>query len=91
LSVGHSRLELISESHNAVLGTKEKQVKTKTEVKWTTIRDNENTITEYHGNLNGYTLRIHRIDAIGLGVVYTFNTFVFDKLSSAKTFAQAGA
>jgi hypothetical protein len=31
--VAHSRLALISESHNAVLGTKENQVNTKTEVK----------------------------------------------------------
>jgi hypothetical protein len=45
LSVGHSRLALISESHNAVLGTKENQVNTKTAVKLPVISGIAFTVT----------------------------------------------
>jgi hypothetical protein len=65
---------------------------TKTTVKYQTVRDSDNNIISYIAINNGYIFgQIYKVDAIGLGVVFTFNGFVFDTLKAAKQFAQAGA
>jgi hypothetical protein len=65
---------------------------TKTTVRYQTVRDSDNNIVQYIAINEGYVFgTIYKVDAIGLGVVFTFKGFVFDTLKSAKQFAQAGA
>lgn len=61
-------------------------------VKWTTVRNSENAIVEYHTNIKNVDFKIEKVDAIGIGTCYTLNSFVFDTVKSAKNFvAKFGA
>jgi hypothetical protein len=61
-------------------------------VKWTTVRNNENAIVEYHTTVKNVSIKIEKVDAIGIGTCYTLNSLVFDTVKSAKNFvAKFGA
>jgi hypothetical protein len=61
-------------------------------VKWTTVRNNENAIVEYHTTVKNVSFKIEKVDAIGIGTCYTLNSLVFDTVKSAKNFvAKFGA
>jgi hypothetical protein len=61
-------------------------------VKWTTVRNNENAIVEYHTTVKNVSFKIEKVDAIGIGTCYTLNSLVFDTVTSAKIFdAKFGA
>jgi hypothetical protein len=65
---------------------------TTTRVRYDLVRDNDNNIVRYIAISKGLVIgNIDKVDAIGLGVVFTFKGFVFDTLKAAKQFAQAGA
>jgi len=55
-------------------------------VKWTTVRNNENAIVEYHTTVKNVSFKIEKVDAIGIGTCYTLNSLVFDTVKSAKNF-----
>ena len=60
-----------------------------TTVKFDLVRDTNNNIVRYIAISKGLVIgNIDKVDAIGIGIVYTYNTFVFDTLKSAKNFAQ---
>jgi hypothetical protein len=60
-----------------------------TTVKFDLVRDSNNNIVRYIAISNGLVIgNIDKVDAIGIGIVYTYNTFVFETLKSAKNFAQ---
>jgi hypothetical protein len=60
-----------------------------TTVKFDLVRDSNNNIVRYIAISNGLVIgTIDKVDAIGIGIVYTYNTFVFETLKSAKNFAQ---
>jgi hypothetical protein len=62
---------------------------TTTKVTYDLVRDSNNNIVRYIAISKGHVFgQIDKVDAIGLGVVFTFNSFVFDTLKSAKQFAQ---
>ena len=54
--------------------------------KWAIIRDNDNVIVEYKTSINNESWKIERSVAIGLGVVYEVNGYLFQTLKSAKSF-----
>ena len=61
-------------------------------VKWTTVRNNENAIVEYHTTVKNVSFKIEKVDAIGIGTCYTLNSLVVDTVKSAKNFvAKFGA
>jgi hypothetical protein len=60
-----------------------------TTVKFDLVRDSNNNIVRYIAISKGLVIgNIDKVDAIGIGIVYTYNTFVFETLKSAKNFAQ---
>jgi len=62
---------------------------TTAKVTYDLVRDSNNNIVRYIAINKGLVIgNIDKVDAIGLGVVFTYNTFVFDTLKSAKQFAQ---
>jgi hypothetical protein len=58
-----------------------------TKITWTTARDNNGDIIGYQAAINCRIVFIERVDAIGEGVCYTVNKYVFDKLATAKAYA----
>ena len=61
-------------------------------VKFDLVRDSNNNIVRYIAISKGLVIgNIDKVDAIGIGIVYTYRGFVFTKLVSAKKFAQLGA
>lgn len=54
--------------------------------KFTTIRNSNKVIIGYQTVVHGRTQTIERIDAIGDGVCYQVNRYIFDSLASAKAF-----
>jgi hypothetical protein len=82
-------MELSYTSGNRKVHNKGVPMKT---VKWTTVRNSENAIVEYHTNVKNVDFKIEKVDAIGIGICYTVNTLVFDTVKSAKNFvAKFGA
>jgi hydrogenase maturation factor len=60
--------------------------------KWIIVRNTNNAITQYLGINNGvHVTTVDRVDAIGVGIVYVHDGFVFTKLATVKKYAQAGA
>jgi hypothetical protein len=94
LSVGHFIVVFISESHNAILGTKEQQVETQqNQIIWTRQKDIRGKIsyTSECGVINRvyetYTTR-----SIGSRTTYynfLYDNLVFDTLTEAKNFAES--
>jgi hydrogenase maturation factor len=63
-----------------------------TKVKFDLVRDSNNKIVRYIAIHKGLVIgNIDKVDAIGIGTVYTYRGFVFTKLVWAKSFAQASA
>jgi hydrogenase maturation factor len=63
-----------------------------TKVRFDLVRNSNNQIVRYIAIHKGLVIgNIDKVDAIGIGTVYTYRGFVFEKLVSAQIYAQANA